>query len=108
VTAASPTWTKLDQSLTSRDAPHVSGKIWTIGNLKGKTTWINVWATWCEPCRTELPQLQKLYDLVGERKDIQVITVSVDENPGLVEPFLRENHYTFPAILAKSLGGRAG
>src|SRR5262249_42922885 len=84
-------------------AADVWGRTWTIADLKGKTTLINVWATWCEPCRQELPQLQKLYEMAAERKDIQVISIGMDENPGVIAPFLREHRYTFPVVLAKSL-----
>ena len=80
-----------------------SGKTWTLASLKGKTTLINVWATWCGPCREELPHLQDLYEQIKNRADIQVITLNVDENQSLVEPYLKENKYTFPSLFAKSL-----
>ncbi len=50
-----------------------------------------------------MPHLQKLYEKIKERKDIALITFNVDDNPGLIEPFLRENKYSFPVIPAKSL-----
>jgi thiol-disulfide isomerase/thioredoxin len=79
-----------------------SGKTWTLASLKGKTTLINVWATWCGPCREELPHLQQLYEQIKSRGDVQVITLNVDENQSLVEPYLKENKYTFPSLFAKS------
>ena len=79
-----------------------SGKLWTLASLKGKTTLINVWATWCGPCREELPHLQELYEQIKSRSDIQVITLNVDENQTLVDPYLKENKYTFPSLFAKS------
>jgi thiol-disulfide isomerase/thioredoxin len=81
----------------------MNGTRWTITRLRGKATLINIWATWCGPCRDELPQVQKLYELTKDRKDIQVITIDVDDNPGLVSPFLTDHHYTFPVLRAKSL-----
>ena len=99
-------WTTLDRPLTDLNAPDLSGKTWTVANLQGRTTFINVWATWCEPCREELPQLQKLYEQVKGRKDAQVISISIDANPGLIGPFLAENHYTFPVLLAAPLVDR--
>ena len=59
-----------------------------------------VWATWCGPCRDELPSVQKLYDLVKNRSDIQVITFNADQDPGLVEPFLAANHFSFPVLMS--------
>ncbi|HEY3836175.1 MAG TPA: TlpA disulfide reductase family protein [Bryobacteraceae bacterium] len=79
----------------------ISGTKWTLASLKNKTTLVNLWATWCEPCRKELPLLQKLYDRVKDRKDIAVITFNTDDNPGLIDPFLKENHYTFPVLPAR-------
>jgi len=79
-----------------------AGKTWTLARIKGKTTMINVWATWCGPCRSELPCVQKLYDKIKAREDVQVITLNADDNIGLVEPFLTENKYAFPVLTAKS------
>lgn len=96
-------WTKIEKPLTALHAPDLSGKTWTIADLKGKTTLINVWATWCGPCRDELPQVQKLYEQTKDRKDIQIITISTDENPGLLPPFMQKEHYAFPVLSAKAL-----
>lgn len=95
-------WTAMDKPLPL-NAPDLSGKTWTIADLKGKRTLINVWATWCGPCREELPELQKLYDQVKQHKEMQVITINMDANPGVIGPFLEENKYTFPVVLGKSM-----
>lgn len=50
-----------------------------------------------------MPHLQKLYEKIKDRKDIQLITFNVDDNVGLVEPFLKQNKYTFPVIPAEFL-----
>jgi len=76
------------------------GKVWTLADLKGKVTLINLWATWCGPCRVELPYLQKVYDKVRDRKDLQVITFDTDDSRGLILPFMAENKYTFPVLPA--------
>jgi thiol-disulfide isomerase/thioredoxin len=59
-------WTTKDQPLTRLNARDLAGKTWTIAELKGKKTLINIWATWCEPCRQELPSVQKLYEQTKE------------------------------------------
>jgi thiol-disulfide isomerase/thioredoxin len=94
-------WTKTDKALPEANLQDSLGKTWSVSTLKGKTTFLNVWATWCPPCREELPQIQRLYELSKERGDFQVMTFSVDENPGELEPFLKANGYTFPVILAR-------
>jgi thiol-disulfide isomerase/thioredoxin len=81
------------------DLHDLLGKSWTLANLKGKSTFVNVWATWCGPCRDELPYLQKLYELSKTREGIQVITLNIDENPGEVEPFMKARNYTFPVVM---------
>ena len=69
-------------------------------SLEGKSILINVWATWCGPCQSEQPKLQKLYDQVKDRSDVQILTFNIDEDAGLVAPFLKEKGYTFPVVVA--------
>lgn len=95
-------WAAMNRKLPELNLSDQTGKTWTLARIKGRTTLINVWATWCGPCRSELPSLQKLYEKVKEREDVQVITFNMDENTGLVAPFLAENKYTFPVLIAKS------
>jgi thiol-disulfide isomerase/thioredoxin len=91
-------WQKLYKPLPKATFTNSLGKPWSISNLRGKPAFVNVWATWCEPCRAELPQVQKLYEMSLQRGDFQVITFNVDDNPGVIEPFLKANGYTFPVI----------
>ena len=81
----------------------VTGHPWRLADFKGKVTLLDVWATWCGPCSAELPFIQKLYDQIKERKDLQVVTISVDDNPGLIEALLKEKHFTFPILPSKDL-----
>jgi thiol-disulfide isomerase/thioredoxin len=96
-------WATKDRPLASLNAHDLSGNTWTVADLKGKKTLINVWATWCGPCRDELPFVQKLYEQTKDRKDVQVITISIDENVGLLAPFMKAQKYTFPVLEAKTL-----
>jgi peroxiredoxin len=59
----------------------------TIADYKGQVVLLNVWATWCLPCRTEMPSIQALYDRFGPR-GLKVVAVSID-NPG-TEAKIRE------------------
>jgi thiol-disulfide isomerase/thioredoxin/tetratricopeptide (TPR) repeat protein len=76
------------------------GKTWTVASFQGKTTLINVWATWCGPCQRELPFLQKLYDKITNESDLQVLTLNVDEEVDKVQPYLKKYKYTFPVLPA--------
>jgi thiol-disulfide isomerase/thioredoxin len=95
------------QAMKARQVPEFSlpdqhGKTWTLALFKGKTTFINVWATWCGPCRRELPEVQKLYEKTKNRNDIRVITLNIDEDRNMVEPFLKKNNFSFPSLYAHS------
>ena len=81
---------------------HVGRKTGTLDNLKSKTALMNVWATWRSPCRNKLPLLQQLYEQIKDRKDVQVITLNIDEDVSLVEPFLKTNKLSFPTLFAFS------
>jgi predicted methyltransferase/thiol-disulfide isomerase/thioredoxin len=93
-------WAKLDKNLPDFEMEDAVGKTWHLADLKGKVTLVNLWATWCGPCKEELPHLQTLYNKVRERKDLAVLTLNTDDNLGLIVPFLKEHHYTFPVLAA--------
>ena len=96
-------WNKLDKPLPDFSLPDLSGRTWRLDDLKGKVTFMNVWATWCGPCQAEMPFVQKLYDNMKDNPDVQVLTLNIDENPGLIAPYLRDSNYTFPIIPGTSL-----
>lgn len=100
--AESP-WKKPTKDMPAFELSDLSGKTWRLKDLQGKTVLIASWATWCGPCRLELPHLQKFYDKVKNRSDIQVLTFNIDENPGLVTPFMKKEGYTFPVLSAFSM-----
>lgn len=93
-------WEKPLKDLPAFELSDLSGKTWRLKALEGKTVLINLWATWCGPCKAELPQFQKLYEKVKDRSDVQVITFNLDDELGLVAPFMKENGYSFPVLLA--------
>ncbi|HEY3989662.1 MAG TPA: TlpA disulfide reductase family protein [Acidobacteriaceae bacterium] len=95
-------WEKPTKTLPTFQLADLSGKTWSVKSLNGKVVLINLWATWCGPCNAELPQLQKLYEQAKARSDLQILTLNIDEDPGLIEPFMKEKGYTFPVIPAYS------
>jgi thiol-disulfide isomerase/thioredoxin len=96
-------WSKLDKPLPDFSLPDLSGHTWRLEDLKGKVTFLNVWATWCGPCQAELPLVQKLFEKMKDNPNVLVLSLNIDENPGLIDPFLRKSNYTFPVIPASSL-----
>ena len=68
----------------------------TLDTWKGKVVLINVWATWCEPCRVEMPALQRLYQAL-DTNQFKLVSVSIDEtDPSTVRAFRDEFKLTFP------------
>jgi thiol-disulfide isomerase/thioredoxin len=78
----------------------LSGKTWRLKDLGGRAVLINVWATWCGPCQRELPHLQRMYEKLKNRADLQILTLTLDQDSAVVAPFLKEKGYTFPVIPA--------
>ncbi len=100
---SSMSWQAPKNPLPSFSLTDLGGKTWSLAGLKNMAVLVNVWATWCGPCREEHPALEKLYQKLKDRKDIAVLSVSVDEQAGLVAPYMAEHKYTFPVVLGKDL-----
>lgn len=77
----------------------VRGVPFDLAELRGKVVLLNVWATWCEPCREELPDLQGLHDRLGER-GLRVVGVSVDaaRDRGLIDATIAEFSLRYPVV----------
>lgn len=67
----------------------------------GRVTLLNFWATWCPPCRAEMPSIQALYE---KTRDVAftVMAISVNERKNTVTAFLKDNPFTFPVYLDES------
>ena len=83
-------------ALSMRD---LDGRTITSDDLRGKVTLVNFWATWCGPCRTEIPDLIKLQERYPDH--LQVIGVSTDEGPvQVVEDFATEYGINYPIVMS--------
>ena len=100
--AEAATWDSKNQTLPDFALTDLQGKSWKLADLKGKVAFINLWATWCGPCKMELPYVQKLSDQMKDRKDVLILTLNIDEEVGLVEPFMKEKKYSFTVIPAQA------
>lgn len=86
------------------------GNTHTLADYKGKVIFLNFWATWCGPCRNEMPDIQKLYEeYSAQGEDAEVVILGV-AGPGIgqegsadeIASFMEENGYTYPVLMDES------
>jgi peroxiredoxin len=77
--------------------PDLAGKTWHLADLRGKVVLVNFWATWCPPCRKEMPDLQALYEKYKDQGFV-VLAIS-DEEAAKVTPFIAERKIGYPVLL---------
>jgi peroxiredoxin len=75
----------------------LQGKTWTLQALHGKVVLVNFWATWCQPCRKEMPDLDALYQRF-KNQGFVILGIS-DEGVGKVKQLLAERSVTYPILL---------
>ncbi|KKI91892.1 hypothetical protein WQ54_12235 [Bacillus sp. SA1-12] len=84
-----------DFELTTLD-----GEMMSLSNLQGKKVIVNFWATWCPPCRSEMPDMEKIHHEFGDDVVIAAVNLtSSEKNTELVEKFVKELNLTFPVLL---------
>lgn len=76
----------------------LGGNSFTLSSTKGKVVILDFWATWCPPCREEMPSIQRMHDQLSG-PDFAVYAVSVGEARSTVESFLKKTPYSFPMVL---------
>ncbi len=76
-----------------------------IATYKGKVVVVNFWATWCPPCRLEIPHLVRLRK-EHDPKEVLVIGISMDENKAAVRDFLQENSLNYPVFWGEGSVGQ--
>ena len=81
-----------DFSLTDKN-----GKTWTLSSLKGKVVFLNFWATWCPPCRDEMPAMQRLYRQMPKDR-FEMLAVLENDKPERADAFAAELGLTFPIL----------
>lgn len=92
----------------------VKGETRRLGDWRGRVLIVNYWATWCAPCREEIPVFVKLQERYGDR-GLQFVGIAIDQ-PGKVAEFAREFGINYPLLLGgvetielvRQVGNRAG
>lgn len=76
----------------------LEGEDVSLSDYKGQMVLLNFWATWCTPCKAEMPEFQAIYEQYQE-KGFTVLAVNYFETPNLVQPFIEELGTTFPILM---------
>ncbi len=117
-TGDKPGQTEKTQEASANAAPafalkDVNGDVVFLSDFSGKVVIIDFWATWCPPCKMEIPHFQSLYEEYAS-KGLVVIGIALDQGGiGVVEPFVKANGVTYPVLMgdqsvANSYGGIRG
>lgn len=75
----------------------LSGKTVDLKSLAGKVVILDFWATWCAPCREEMPELQNFYKKYNA-KGLEIVGISVDKGPEGIKEFVAKLKVTFPIV----------
>ncbi len=79
--------------------PDMNGQVVRLSQLKGKVVLLNLWATWCPPCRKEMPTMEVLYRKLKDA-DFVMLAASQDiDGKKTVAPYIHEQGFTFPVLL---------
>jgi thiol-disulfide isomerase/thioredoxin len=78
-----------------------SGRLVTLSDLRGRVVWVNFWATWCAPCKQELPTIQKLYD-EKHGEGLEVVEVNWQDSPQSAGDFWSSMGLSLPIVLDRA------
>ncbi|GAA4017709.1 hypothetical protein GCM10022408_34190 [Hymenobacter fastidiosus] len=76
----------------------LEGKAVNLSDLKGKVVFVNLWASWCPPCRAEMPGIEALYKKMAPSK-VAFVMLSLDADAAKAQKFVKAKGYTFPVYL---------
>ena len=84
----------------------LDGQKLQLSSYRGKVVLLDFWATWCDPCREEIPHFVELQQQYGS-KGLQIIGVSMDDSPDPVVPFAQKFHINYPIVMGNAQIGEA-
>lgn len=83
-------------AITAFSVQDSAGQIFSTNDLKGKVVFINFWATWCPPCRAEMPSLNQLYTRLKDDQRFVFLFVSEDDNLAKAKEYLTQKSFSIP------------
>ena len=84
--------------------PQLNGQTLQLSSYRGKVVLLDFWATWCVPCRAEIPHFVELQQKYGDR-GLQIIGVSMDDSPEPVRDFYQQFHMNYPVVMGTAKTG---
>ena len=78
--------------------PNLDGKTVSLSDLRGKPVLLNFWASWCRPCRDEMPHIQQVYEEWSD-KGLVVLAINLGESSSKVKEFVQSYGLPFPVLL---------
>jgi len=93
-----PRFATVDKPAPGFTMTDTNGRNWSLAELRGKVVFINFWATWCPPCRSEMPDMEAL-NRAMRGKPFQMLTILVNDDPNMARGFLSTLGATFPVLI---------
>jgi len=90
--------TKKEKTAPDFNLISLDGQTVTLSQFLGKPVFINFWASWCQPCREEMPFLQQTFNNYKD-KGLVFLTIDEGEKPDAINKFFKDNGYTMPVLL---------
>lgn len=98
-TAQPPTAPKTDvQVAPDFTLTNLNGEEVSLSDYRGQNVYLNFWASWCPPCRAEMPDMEEIHQEYQD-KGLVVLTVNLAESKDTVQKFITANDFTFPVLL---------
>ena len=80
------------------DLQDIDGNRWRLSDLEGQVVFINFWATWCPPCREEMPSMQELYDTMPKDR-FKMLSILSNDDPTMAASFAAKGGFKFPILI---------
>lgn len=77
----------------------LDGQSYSVGGKRDKPLFLNFWASWCDPCKQEAPDLKAMYDKYKDRLDMYGVNVTIQDTQSEVEAFVKQYDFKFPVLL---------
>lgn len=77
----------------------LQGRPWSLSAMKDTLVFINFWATWCDPCREEMPSIENLHKMTSGNPRFRILSILYNDDPEKARSFMKEFKYTFPVLI---------